>query len=62
MALLVWAQQLSFYRNLKLKIQICMADCMVKFRSAGFPHNFAKNKYRQDLKMGCIDVSRRQLQ
>jgi hypothetical protein len=27
----------------------------------GFPHNFAKND-RQDLKLGCIDASRRQLQ
>jgi hypothetical protein len=27
----------------------------------GFPHNFAKND-RHDLKMGCIDASRRQLQ
>ena len=27
----------------------------------GFPHNFAKND-RQELKMGCTDASRRQLQ
>jgi hypothetical protein len=32
-----------------------------KFSESGFPHNFTKND-RQDLKMGCTDVSRRQLQ
>jgi hypothetical protein len=32
-----------------------------KFSEPGFPHNFAKND-RQDLKMGCTDASRRQLQ
>jgi hypothetical protein len=32
-----------------------------KFFEPGFPHNFAKND-RQDLKMGCTDASRRQLQ
>jgi hypothetical protein len=31
------------------------------FFEPGFPHNFAKND-RQDLKMGCTDASRRQLQ
>jgi hypothetical protein len=34
---------------------------MVNFLERGFPHNFAKND-RQDLKMGYIDASRRQLQ
>jgi hypothetical protein len=36
-----------------------------KFSEPGFPHNFAttkKKKDRQDLKMGCTDASRRQLQ
>ena len=51
------AKQLSPYRNRKLRIQICIADCMVKFLSPVFPHNFAKT-YRQDLKMGYIDASR----
>ena len=32
-----------------------------KFSGPGFPHNFAENN-RQDLKMGCTDASRRQLQ
>jgi hypothetical protein len=32
-----------------------------KLSKPGFPHNFAKND-RQDLKMGCTDASRRQLQ
>jgi hypothetical protein len=32
-----------------------------KFSELGFPHNFAGN-YRQDLKMGRTDASRRQLQ
>jgi hypothetical protein len=32
-----------------------------EFSEPGFPHNFTKND-RQDLKMGCIDASRRQLQ
>jgi hypothetical protein len=32
-----------------------------KFSGASFPHNFAK-KDRQDLKMGCTDASRRNLQ
>jgi hypothetical protein len=32
-----------------------------KLSEPGFPHNFAKND-RQDLKMGCTDASRRQLQ
>jgi hypothetical protein len=32
-----------------------------EFSEHGFPHNFAKNN-RQDLKLSCIDASRRQLQ
>ena len=32
-----------------------------EFSELGGHHNFAKND-RQDLKMGCIDASRRQLQ
>jgi hypothetical protein len=32
-----------------------------EFSEPGFPHNFAKND-RHDLKLGCIDASRRQLQ
>jgi hypothetical protein len=32
-----------------------------KFSEPGFPHNFTKND-RHDLKMGCTDASRRQLQ
>jgi hypothetical protein len=31
------------------------------FSEPGFPHNFTKNG-RQELKMGCTDASRRQLQ
>jgi hypothetical protein len=38
-----------------------MANRMGNFQSPGFPHNFAKTD-RQDLKMGFIDASRRQLQ
>jgi hypothetical protein len=34
---------------------------LLKFSERGFPHNFAKND-RQELKMGCTDASRRQLQ
>jgi hypothetical protein len=34
---------------------------LFEFSEPGFPHNFAKND-RQDLKLRCIDVSRRQLQ
>ena len=33
-----------------------------KFSEPGFPHNFAKKNDRLDLKMGCTDASRRQLQ
>ena len=33
-----------------------------EFSEPGFPHNFAPKNDRQDLKMGCIDASRRQLQ
>ena len=33
-----------------------------EFSELGFPHNFAKKDDRQDLKLGCIDASRRQLQ
>jgi hypothetical protein len=36
-------------------------QALQKFFGPGFPHNFAEN-YRQDLKMGCTDASRRQLQ
>jgi hypothetical protein len=33
-----------------------------EFSGPGFPPNFApKKKDRQDLKMGCLDASRRQL-
>ena len=32
-----------------------------EFSEPDFPHNFTKND-RQELKMGCIDASRRQLQ
>jgi hypothetical protein len=32
------------------------------FFEPGFPHNFAPKNDRQDLKMGCTDASRRQLQ
>jgi hypothetical protein len=32
-----------------------------KFSEPDFPQNFAEN-YRQDLKMGCTDAYRRQLQ
>jgi hypothetical protein len=32
-----------------------------KFSEPCFPHNFAEN-YRRELKMGCTDASRRQLQ
>ena len=38
-----------------------MVNPYAKFSEPGFPHNFAKND-RQDLKMGCTDASRRQLQ
>jgi hypothetical protein len=31
-----------------------------EFSEAGFPHNFTQND-RHDLKLGCIDASRRQL-
>jgi hypothetical protein len=37
-----------------------MVDPMANFSEPGFPHYFAK-KDRHDLKMGCIDASRRQL-
>ena len=33
-----------------------------EFSEHGFPHDFAKKNDRQDLKMGCTDASRRQLQ
>jgi hypothetical protein len=33
-----------------------------EFSGPGFPDNFVKKKDRQDLKLGCIDASRRQLQ
>ena len=34
---------------------------ILKISEPGFPHNFAKNDH-QDLKVGCTDASRRQLQ
>jgi hypothetical protein len=33
-----------------------------KFSEHGFPHNFAQKNDRHDLKLGCTDASRRQLQ
>ena len=33
-----------------------------KFSEPGFPHNFAKKNDRHDLKIGCTNASRRQLQ
>jgi hypothetical protein len=54
----------------KLKIQVQISISLFlksygrpygEFSEPGFPHNFAKND-RQDLKMCCIDASRRQLQ
>jgi hypothetical protein len=38
-----------------------MVNPFGKFSEPGFHHNFAKND-RHDLKMGCTDASRRQLQ
>jgi hypothetical protein len=32
-----------------------------EFSEPGFPHNFAPKIDRHDLKVGCIDASRRQL-
>jgi hypothetical protein len=33
-----------------------------EFSELGFPHNFAPKNDHQDLKLGCIDASRRELQ
>jgi hypothetical protein len=50
---------------LQMSISLFFKNCMVnpcrKFSEPGFPHNYAKND-RQDLKIGCTDASRRQLQ
>ena len=48
--------QISIYLYLK-----SYGDLHGEFSEPGFPHNFAKND-RQELKMGCIDAPRRQLQ
>jgi hypothetical protein len=52
----IYSSKLRYYIFLK-----SYCGSYSEFSEPGFPHNFAKND-RQDLKMGCIDASRRQLQ
>ena len=63
MVLFVWQNGKSWY--IQMSISLFFVNRMVnpygKFSEPGFPHNFAKNDH-QDLKMGCTDASRRQLQ
>jgi hypothetical protein len=47
--------------SISLFFQNRMVNSCGKFSEPGFPHNFAQND-RRDLKMGCTDASRRQLQ
>ena len=61
MVLFVWQNQKSWYKCRFRFFQNRMVNPCRKFFEPGFPHNFAKND-RQDLKMGCTDASRRQLQ
>ena len=51
----------SWYKSRFRFFQNRMVNPCRKFFEPGFPHNFAKND-RQELKMGCTDASRRQLQ
>ena len=61
MVLFVWQNQKSWYKCRFRFFQNRMVNPYGKFSEPGFPHNFAKND-RQDLKIGCTDASRRQLQ
>ncbi len=61
MVLFVWQNQKSWYKCRFRFFQNRMVNPCRKFSEPGFPHNFAKND-RQDLKIGCTDASRRQLQ
>jgi hypothetical protein len=61
MVLFVWQNQKSWYICRFRFFQNRMVNPRRNYFEPGFPHNFAKND-RQDLKMGCTDASRRQLQ
>jgi len=59
--LFVWQSGKSWYKCRFRFFQNRMVNPCRNFFEPGFPHNFAKND-RQELKMGCTDASRRQLQ
>jgi hypothetical protein len=61
MVLFVWQNQKSWYECRFRFFQNRMVNPCRIFFEYGFPHNFAKND-RQELKIGCTDASRRQLQ
>jgi hypothetical protein len=62
MVLFVWQNGKSWYKcRFRFFFLTRMVNPYGKFSEPGFAHNFAKND-RQDLKMGCTDASRRQLQ
>jgi hypothetical protein len=61
MVLFVWQNGKSWYKCRFRFFQNRMLNHYGKFYEPGFPHNFADND-RQDLKMGCTDAYRRQLQ
>ena len=64
MVLSVWQNGKSWYKcrlDLFFLNKKSYGRSYGEFSEPGFPHNFAKND-RQDLKMGCTDASRRQLQ
>jgi hypothetical protein len=61
MVLFVWQNGKSWYNVDFTFFFNRMVNPYGKFSEPGFPHNFAKND-RQDLKIGCTDASRRQLQ
>jgi hypothetical protein len=63
LVLFVWQNEKSWYKCRFRFFQNRNVDPCGKISEPGFPHNFTKKKKdRQDLKMGGMDASRRQLQ
>jgi hypothetical protein len=61
MVLFVWQNGKFWYKCRFRFFSKSYGKSLLKNSEPGFPHNFAKND-RHDLKMGCTDASRRQLQ
>jgi hypothetical protein len=56
-----WAKSICLYKYRFTCFKKSNGEPYGEFSEPGFPQNFAKND-RHDLKLGCIDASRRQLQ